>query len=85
MVPVNVRVAAESEALGNRISFAFVELPLNLARGRARLARIPHSTAAFKRAGRPEGAGTVLGALGLLPDPLRGLAARRSPARACST
>jgi diacylglycerol O-acyltransferase len=76
MVPVNVRLDAEAQALGNRISFAFVELPLELATGRGRLARIRRSTAAFKRDGRPEGAGAVLSALGLLPDPLRGLAAR---------
>ena len=76
MVPVNVRLDADSQALGNRISFAFVELPLELTTDRGRLARIRRSTAAFKRDGRPEGAQAVLGALGLLPDPLRGLAAR---------
>ena len=76
MVPVNVRLDIDSQALGNRISFAFVELPLELTTDRGRLARIRRSTAAFKRDGRPEGAQAVLGALGLLPDPLRGLAAR---------
>jgi diacylglycerol O-acyltransferase len=76
MVPVNVRGVHEAESLGNRISFALVALPLELSSGRARLARIRRSTAAFKRDGRPEGAHTVLGAIGLLPDPLRGLAAR---------
>ena len=76
MVPVNVRLDADSQALGNRISFAFVELPLELNTDRGRLARIRRSTATFKRDGRPEGAQAVLGALGLLPDPLRGLAAR---------
>jgi diacylglycerol O-acyltransferase len=76
MVPVNVRGVEEADALGNRISFAFVGLPLDLSSGRARLARIRHSTGAFKRDGRPEGAHTVLSALGMLPDPLRGLAAR---------
>jgi WS/DGAT/MGAT family acyltransferase len=76
MVPVNVRSADEARALGNRISFAFVGLPLELPSGRARLARIRRSTVAFKRDGRPEGRETVLGALGMLPDPLRGVAAR---------
>jgi WS/DGAT/MGAT family acyltransferase len=76
MVPVNVRGGGEETSLGNRISFAFVGLPLELASGRARLARIRRSTAAFKRDGRPAGTQTVLGALGMLPDPLRGLAAR---------
>jgi diacylglycerol O-acyltransferase len=75
-VPVNLRGAEEAESLGNRISFAFVGLPLELSTGRARLARIRRATAALKRDGRPEGAHTVLGALGLLPDPLRGVAAR---------
>ena len=76
MVPVNVRGVGEASSLGNRISFAFVGLPLDLASGRARLARIRRTTAAFKRDGRPAGTQTVLGALGVLPDPLRGLAAR---------
>ena len=76
MVPVNVRLDVDAQALGNRISFAFVELPLELTSDRGRLARIRRSTAAFKRDGRPEGAHAVLGALGMLPDPLRGLAAR---------
>jgi diacylglycerol O-acyltransferase / wax synthase len=76
MVPVDVRSEGETEALGNRISFAFVTLPLDVASGRARLARIRRATEAFKRDGRPAGAEAVLGALGLLPDALRGIAAR---------
>ena len=76
MVPVNVRADGEEDALGNRISFAFVPLPLDLASPRARLAQIRRSTAAFKRDGRPAGREAVLGALGMLPDPLRGVAAR---------
>ena len=51
-------------------------LPLDLASPRARLAQIRRSTAAFKRDGRPAGREAVLGALGMLPDPLRGVAAR---------
>ena len=76
MVPVNVRGGDEAEALGNRISFAFVSLPLDVERGRTRLARIRHATEAFKREGRPAGAEAVLGALALLPDAVRGAAAR---------
>ena len=34
------------------------------------------ATAAFKSSGRPAGTGAVLGALGLLPDPLKNQAAR---------
>ncbi len=41
-----------------------------------RLARLHTATAAFKRGGKPAGAETVLGALGLLPEPLRNVAAR---------
>ncbi len=62
--------------LGNRISFAFVSLPLDVANARARLARIRGSTTKLKRDGRPAGAQAVLGALGMLPDPLRGVAAK---------
>jgi diacylglycerol O-acyltransferase / wax synthase len=76
MVPVNVRADEESGSLGNRISFVFVDLPLEVPRARTRLARIRHATEGFKQAGRPAGAQTVFGALGLLPDPLRGVAAR---------
>jgi diacylglycerol O-acyltransferase / wax synthase len=74
MVPVDVR--GDAGGLGNRISFAFVQLPLDVTSGRARLARIQRLTAEFKRDGRPAGAETVLNALGMLPDPLRALAAR---------
>jgi diacylglycerol O-acyltransferase len=76
MVPVNVRGAHEAESLGNRITFAFVGLPLDVGSARARLARIHRLTAQFKRDGRPAGAETVFNALGMLPDPLRGVAAR---------
>jgi len=76
MVPVDVRQDDAGTALGNRISFAFVELPLDVPTGRGRLARIRRATAAFKQDGTPAGRQTVLAALGLLPDALRGVAAR---------
>ena len=76
MVPVNVRGEGEDASLGNRISFAFIDLPLDVASPERRLARIHMATAAFKRGGRPAGAEAVLGALGLLPDPLRNAAAK---------
>ena len=76
MVPVDVRTDGEAEALGNRISFAFVDLPLDATTARARLRRIRRATAAFKEDGRPAGRETVMAALGMLPDPLRGVAAR---------
>jgi hypothetical protein len=71
-----VRADEERAELGNRISLVFVDLPLHLSTARARLERVRRDTAAFKSSGRADGAGAVLSALGLLPDPLRGAAAR---------
>jgi hypothetical protein len=76
MVPVNLRGEAEGAALGNRISLVFIDLPLQLSTARARLERVRRDTAAFKSSGRADGAHAVLAALGLLPVPLRGAAAR---------
>ncbi len=76
MVPVNVRDASDDGSLGNRISFAFIDLPLDVGSPQRRIARIHTATAAFKRGGKPAGAEAVLGALGLLPDPLRSVAAK---------
>jgi WS/DGAT/MGAT family acyltransferase len=76
MVPVSVRADAQRQDLGNRISFAFIELPVEVAARGERLARVREATAAFKSSGRPAGTGAVLGALGFLPDPLKNQAAR---------
>ena len=76
MIPVNLREEDELESAGNRISFVFVELPLEVADPRERLDRVHRETVAFKRAGRPAGAETVMRALGLLPGPLKDRAAR---------
>jgi WS/DGAT/MGAT family acyltransferase len=76
MVPVSVRADAEQRDLGNRISFAFVELPLQVWSRAARLERIHAATAGFKQSGRPAGTSAVLNAVGLLPDPLKNRAAR---------
>ena len=76
MVPVNLRHAGDDGSLGNRISFAFIDLPLDEGSPQRRIARIHTATAAFKRGGKPAGAEAVLGALGLLPDPLRSVAAK---------
>jgi diacylglycerol O-acyltransferase len=76
MVPVSVRADDQRQDLGNRISFAFIELPVEIASRPGRLARVHAATAAFKASGRPAGTGAVLGALGLLPDPLKNQAAR---------
>ena len=76
MVPVSVRAEEQSGDLGNRITFAFIELPIEISSRSGRLARVQEATAAFKTSGRPAGTGAVLGALGLLPDPLKNQAAR---------
>jgi WS/DGAT/MGAT family acyltransferase len=77
MVPVSLRAADEHGGEGgNRIAFAFIELPLHVVTPAARLRRVHRATSEFKRSQRPEGSHTVLTALGLLPDPLKDLAAR---------
>jgi diacylglycerol O-acyltransferase / wax synthase len=76
MVPVSVRGEGERHDLGNRISFAFVDLPVEVRSRAGRLERIHRATSDFKQSGRPAGTGAVLGTLGLLPDPLKSRAAR---------
>lgn len=76
MVPVSTRTADQTADLGNRISFVFVELPVHLHRPADRLARIQQATARFKSSDRASGGEAILGALGLLPDPLRDAAAK---------
>jgi WS/DGAT/MGAT family acyltransferase len=77
MVPVNLRDESEHGADGgNRIAFSFIELPLHVATADARLMRVNHATTAFKRSERPAGSHAMLSAIGLLPDPLKSVAAR---------
>ena len=76
MVPVSVRQEDERLELGNRISFAFIDLPVHRFSARQRLAEINRQTSEFKRAGRPEGVTAVMNAVGLLPAPLKGPVAR---------
>ncbi|HET8672084.1 MAG TPA: wax ester/triacylglycerol synthase family O-acyltransferase [Thermoleophilaceae bacterium] len=77
MVPVNLRDESEHGGDGgNRIAFSFIELPTHVATADARLRRVHEVTAAFKRSQRPAGSHAVLSALGFLPDPLKGVAAR---------
>ena len=49
---------------------------MHLSTPASRLAEVHRATSEFKRSGRPEGAETIFGALGMLPDPLRTGAAR---------
>lgn len=76
MVPVSVRGESERADLGNRISFAFIELPVAIRSRVERLRKVHRATAAFKTSGRPAGTGALLGAIGLLPDPLKDRAAQ---------
>ena len=76
MVPVSVRADGERQDLGNRITFVFIQLPVATRSPAGRLAQVRRETAAFKQSGRPAGTGAVLGALGLLPDPVKNRAAR---------
>jgi diacylglycerol O-acyltransferase / wax synthase len=76
MVPVSLREEGERLNGGNRLSFVFVELPLDLEDPAARLHRVHAATVGFKRAERPAGAESVMHALGLLPGPLKDMATR---------
>ena len=76
MVPVSTREDEQRADLGNRISFVFIDLPLNLPSAFGRLARVHEATSAFKRAGRAAGAELVLDALGYLPGLLKDRAAQ---------
>jgi len=76
-VPVSVRDEDEGSALGNRISFTFIDLPVHLHTPVERLEQVHQATTAFKRSGRAAGTELVLGALGsALPEPLKNRAAR---------
>lgn len=74
MVPVNVRNGDAPGELGNRISFIFVDLPCDLRDPVERLYAVHRSTRERKRAGRPEGADTVLKAIAHAPRPLQQVA-----------
>jgi diacylglycerol O-acyltransferase / wax synthase len=77
MVPVNLRGDDEHDGSGgNRIAFCFVELPVQVSTPQARLRRVHQATTAFKRSHRSDGSNVVLTALGLLPTPLKTIAAR---------
>jgi diacylglycerol O-acyltransferase / wax synthase len=76
MVPVSVRADSERASLGNRISFVFLELPVQKATAAGRLEQVHSASRAYKESGRVAGGETVLSALGFLPDPLKDIAAR---------
>ncbi len=76
MVPVSTRAPEQAADLGNRISFVFVDLPVQLHRPAERLAAIHAETVRFKDEGRAGGGEALMGAIGVLPDPLKDAAAR---------
>ena len=77
MVPVSVRREDEHDGSGgNRIAFCFVELPLDAATPQARLRRVHQATSAFKTSHRSDGSNIVLTALGVMPPPIKNVAAR---------
>jgi WS/DGAT/MGAT family acyltransferase len=76
MVPVSRRAAGEEAAMGNRIAFVFITLPVNVGDPLARLRAIRAETAAFKGTGRAGGGEALLQGLGLLPLPLQAPLAR---------
>ena len=71
MVPVNLRTEGEAGELGNRISFIFVDLPCDLEDPADRLLAIHQATRDRKRAGEPDGADTVMRAIGKAPRPVQ--------------
>lgn len=76
MVPVNVRGASDAPGDGNRISFAFVELPVSEASAASRLERVHHTMAELKRSGKIAGTDLLLRSTGSLPEPFKKGAAR---------
>jgi WS/DGAT/MGAT family acyltransferase len=69
MVPVSVR--ADGEALGNRISFMFVELPCQHDDPLVRLMQVHRDTAQRKREGDPDAADAALQSIGYAPRMLQ--------------
>jgi WS/DGAT/MGAT family acyltransferase len=76
MVPVSVRAAADAPAEGNRITFAFVDLPLEEADPSRRLAIVCERTRELKRSGRIAGSDALLRSMVQLPGFLKERAAR---------
>jgi WS/DGAT/MGAT family acyltransferase len=76
MVPVTRRAPEDAAALGNRISFVSVTLPVHQRRPLQRLATIHEATQAFKSGARASGGEVILGALGMLPPMAQARAAK---------
>ena len=76
MVPVTRRPEGDAGALGNRIAFVSVTLPVHERRPVRRLEAIREQTSAFKAGERALGGEVILGALGMLPPLAQARAAR---------
>jgi diacylglycerol O-acyltransferase / wax synthase len=78
MVPMNLRVASEHLALGNKVSSLFVELPVAEPMGILRFERIAETTRRIKASDAAAGADTFIGLAGLAPPVLHATLARSS-------
>jgi WS/DGAT/MGAT family acyltransferase len=76
MVPVSVRRPDEDRGQGNRITFAFVDLPVSERSPTARLERVREQMAALKESGEVAGTEILLRSVGSLPEPLKRRAAK---------
>jgi diacylglycerol O-acyltransferase / wax synthase len=76
MVPVSVRDEDGAADLGNQITFAFVDLPVDLFSPLRQLDSVQRQTRAFKRSGRPAGTQALVNAIGVLPLAVRKRAAQ---------
>lgn len=76
MVPVSVRSADDAPAEGNRITFAFVDLPLEEPDAARRLAIVHQRTRELKESGRIAGSDVLLRSMVQLPGFVRERAAR---------
>jgi diacylglycerol O-acyltransferase len=76
MVPVSVRRPDEDRGQGNRITFAFVDLPVSERSPTARLERVREQMVALKESGEVAGTEILLRSVGSLPEPLKRRAAK---------
>jgi diacylglycerol O-acyltransferase len=76
MVPVSVRGEGDESAAGNRITFAFIDLPIEEPRPARRLAVVAGRMGELKRSGRIGGSEVILRGTERLPGFLKERAAR---------
>jgi WS/DGAT/MGAT family acyltransferase len=76
MVPVSVRGADDSGALGNRVSSYLVDLPVGEPNPVMRLHLVSYAMTAHKETGQAVGADAIIGMVGFAPPTLHALAAR---------